>query len=284
MFSLAYVILPFSNVAPDAAIRASLARFQRGGPGDLPAEWISFCDETPELQNTLEANFIFTIMGRGGIRVEGDTNHCWYLDDNKIQQEMHLRKIEKWHVRFSDLMDLETFFNRFGSRLVRHPDTGAYGLWLNALGKWDWWDLGGRFDGRILRDPSQVEGRKVSKISSGPSRGRQILSNLEDILRDALDQHPVAEIDVQNDRNIELAETVLADIKADPERACPGAVVLPPGSFEDHLRWLSDWPELGPLDAFTRLGLTPYASWPEVVEASCQLFRDHWIAGIAYHH
>jgi hypothetical protein len=181
-------------------------------------------------------------------------------------------------------MDLDMFFVRFGRRLVRHPDTGAYGLWLNPLGHWDWWDLGGRFDGCIMRDPNQVEGRKISKISSGPSRGRKILSNLEDILRDSLDQHPVAEIDVRNDRNIELAETVLADIQADPEHACPGALVLPPGSFEDRLRWFSNWPTLGPLEAFTRLGLPTHASWPEVVETSCRLFRDHWIAGVAYHH
>jgi hypothetical protein len=77
---------------------------------------------------------------------------------------------------------------------------------------------------------------------------------------------------------------VLEDIQADPEHACPGALVLPPGWFEDHLRWLGTWPELGPVEAFTELGLASTASWPEVVEASCKLFRDHWIAGIAYHH
>jgi hypothetical protein len=270
MFSLACVILPFSGVSPEVVIQASLARFQRGGQGKVPDEWITFQDETAELQCALEAKFIFTRRESGGLQIGGDSEHDWYIDGDKIQSEMQMRGIEKWHVRFAEVMDLDTFFDRFGSRLVRHPDTGAYGLWLNPFGHWDWWDLGGCFDGRIMRDRSMVDGRKVSKISSGPSRGRRNLSNLEDRLREAreaLDQHPVAEIDVQNDRNIEVALTVLEDIQADPEHACPGALVLPPGSFKDHLRWLGTLPELGPVEAFTELGLASTVSWPEVVEA-----------------
>jgi len=46
MFALGYVILPFSATLPADAIRASLARFQRGQRGDLPESWLSFEDET----------------------------------------------------------------------------------------------------------------------------------------------------------------------------------------------------------------------------------------------
>jgi hypothetical protein len=55
-----------------------------------------------------------------------------------------------WSVCFADTMDLEEFFNRFGRDLKRHPDTGRFGRWMNPLGRWDWWDLGGSFDGQII--------------------------------------------------------------------------------------------------------------------------------------
>jgi hypothetical protein len=45
VFSIAYVILPFSEPPPADAIRVSLARFQRGRRGDLPEGWLIFRDE-----------------------------------------------------------------------------------------------------------------------------------------------------------------------------------------------------------------------------------------------
>ena len=50
MFSLAYVILPFADIVPADAIRASLARFQRGGRGEVPDGWLTFHDETQALR------------------------------------------------------------------------------------------------------------------------------------------------------------------------------------------------------------------------------------------
>jgi len=283
MFALAYVILPFSDVPPAEAIRTSLARFQRGRPGDVPDSWIGFHDETECLRAAHETEFSFVIES-GKFTIVAGVDGCYFIDCERIRHEMELCGLQSWTVRFADEMNLATFFDRFGPEIERHPSNGTYGEWHNVLGRWDWWDLGGRFDGWITRDSSKAEGRRVSAISSGPNRGRKILSNLEDILRDSLDQHPVPEIDVRNDRNIELAETVLADIQADPDHACPGALVLPPGSLEDHLRWLDCWPQIGPSEAFTRLGLAADATWPEVVEAACRLFRDHWVAAVAFHH
>jgi hypothetical protein len=283
MFALAYVILPFSDIPPAEAIRTSLARFQRGRPGDVPDSWIGFHDETKWVQAAHETEFRFVIES-GKFTILAGVDGCYFIDCERIRHEMELRGLQSWTVRFADKMDLATFFDRFGPEIDTHPSNGAYGEWHNVLGRWDWWDLGGRFDGWITRDPSKAEGRRVSAISSGLSRGRKILSNLEDTLRDALDQHPAPEIDVRNDRNIELAETILADIQADPEHACPGALVLPPGSLEDHLRWLDCWPQVGPVEAFTRLGIAADATWPEVVEGACRLFRDHWVAGVAFHY
>ena len=77
MFSLAYVILPFSDVAPAEAIRASLAPFRRGGKGDVPDEWLAFHDETDDVRALYRTEFTFTREEGRGTRIEGEPH--WYL-------------------------------------------------------------------------------------------------------------------------------------------------------------------------------------------------------------
>jgi hypothetical protein len=89
---------------------------------------------------------------------------------------------------------------------------------------------------------------------------------------------------VQTDQNIELVATLLEDARADRENACPGTLVLPPGTLEDRLRWLDTWPDLEPHAAFAWLGLSSEASWEDIVRAVYARFADHWAARVAYHH
>ena len=283
MFSLAYVILPFADIAPADAIRASLASFQRGGRGEVPDDWLAFHDETEALRRAHEAQFTFIDQGKGGLQIGGDHEACWQLDTSTVRDEMRRRGLQGWSVRFADAMDLDAFFDLFSHRLERHPATSGYGRWLNPLGRWDWWDLGGRFDGHIIGDPSRDAGRSVSQVSSGASRGRLVLANIQDQVGAALGQEPPAAVDVCSDRNVELAATLLTDARAGREQAYPGALVLPPGAVDDHSRWLGTWPELGPAKAFAWFGLASDASWPAVAEAAYARFGDHWVAGVAYH-
>jgi len=283
VFSIAYVILPLSGTAPAEAIRTSLAPFQRGGRGDVPDDWLAFDDETAALRQAHEASFTFTDKGAGGLGIEGDHQACWHLDTSEVRDEMRRRGTQSWSVRFADTMDLEAFHAGFARRLERHPGTGGYGRWLNPLGRWDWWDLGGRFDGRIIGEPARGAGRGAAQVSSGESRGRTVLANIATLLEEALGQPPAAELDVRSDRNIELVATLLTDAQAGRGHAYPSTLVLPPGAAEDRLRWLDTWPHPGPADAFTHLGLPPDAGWPAVVEAAYARFTDHWAAGVAYH-
>lgn len=293
MFALAYVILPFSGTPPEEAIRASLAPFQRGGRGDLPDAWLAFRDETDGLLEAHEARFTFTIQDGGGMRIEG--GHTWYLDTARVREAMRRLGSRTWTVRFADTMDLDTFHDRFGRELERHPNTGAFGRWVNPLGRWDWWDLGGRFDGCILGEHRQGNGRRAAKVSSGASPGRTILTNIEDRLAEALGQPAPDALDVRADQNIELVATLSDDALADRGNAYPSALVLPPGAFEDRLRWLDSWwsagssagsspgPSPGPREAFAALGLASDAGWEAVVRAVYRHFEDHWAAGVAYH-
>lgn len=284
MFSVAYVILSFSETPPADAIRASLARFQRGRRGDLPESWLTFHDLTEELRRAYEAHYIFTERDDGGLRVEGNTDSSWFVDTMNVRAEMRLNSLRQWRVRFADTMDLNEFHQRFGGRLERHPDTGAFGQWLNPLGRWDWWDLGGRFDGHIVGDRRSEAGRSAAQISSGPSRGRSIVANIENVLAEAFGQEPIPTLDVRTDQNVELVATLLEDARAGRENAYPGSVVLPPGAIEDSLRWLRKWPEIGPDEAIAWLGLPLEAGWAAIVTEVYARFEDHWAAAVAYHH
>ena len=285
MFGFAHVILPFDNADPAGAIRASLARFQRGGPGDLPHTWLAFVDESEYLHMTHEAWLTLTLLDKGGLQIEGHDAAYLCLDARKVTAEMRRLELRHWRVRFADTADLRTFHERFASGIPRDPATGRYGRWLNPLGRWDWWDLGGRFDGWIIGEPDRGQGRPASRISSGDSVGRKVLANLQDALGGALGQGAPVAFDVRSDRNIELAATLLADLRASTgaARIPSGAVVLPPGSAEDACRWVADWPSLGPAAALTDLGLDPGASLRAVLEAAYARFEDHWVAGVAYH-
>ncbi len=283
MFSLAYVILPVSDTPPAEAVRASLARFQRGGRGDLPERWLAFHDETHELRQAHEADFTVIALETGGMQIEGGAD-TFHLDMRKVQDEMKRLGLRRWRVRFADEMDLEAFLDRFGKRLERHPDTGSFGRWLNPLGEWDWWDLGGRFDGWIVDDQQIREGRGVAEVSSGANRGRSLLANIENVLNGALGQEPPPLLEVQNDRNIEMVATLLADAREGRANAYPSALVLPPGAVEDGLRWLKTWPEMGPRETFAWLGAAPEATWEEIARAAYARFEDHWAAGVAFHH
>ena len=117
MFSLAYVILPFSDTPLADAIRASLARFQRGLRGDIPDEWLAFADETDALRQAHETRFTFTDKGKHGLQVEGGHGVFWYVDTNKVRDEMRRHGRDSWDVRFADFMDLDTFVDHYGCDL-----------------------------------------------------------------------------------------------------------------------------------------------------------------------
>lgn len=281
MFGIVHVLLPISDRSPAEAIRASLVPFQRGGRGDLPEEWLTFHDETEHTRALHGARWVFTEEGEGGLRVEGGDS--WYLDFRAIRAEMARCGLRRWAVRFCDVEpDLAAFVGRYVRELERHPVTGGHGRWLNPLGRWDRWDLGGRFDGRIAGERRR-HGRTAGKVSSGPSRGRDVLANVQGALERALGSETPAELDARADDNVEMVSRLLDDALAGRDHAFPSAVLLPPGSVEDRLRWLGSWPEVGPVGALAFLGVPVMASWPEAVAAAYERFADHWAAGVAYH-
>lgn len=279
MFSLAYVILPFVETSPADAIRASLARFERGGRGDVPDAWLRFHDETAHIEDLYRARLVFTKSQ--GLRIEGGDS--LYLDKATVLAEMDRRGLERWAVVFADIEPtIADFARRYVRYLEQHPVTGGFGQWLNPLGRWDWWDLGGRYNG-VITQTSEAGTSTSCEISSGPSRGRDVLVGLELAVDAALEQPPREEVDIRTDSNVELVDRLRDDLQADKAARLPGALVLPPGSIDDELRWIANWPDVEPSAALTFLGLSVDAEWRDVVRAVYDRFAGHWAAGVAFH-
>lgn len=280
MFGLASVILPFSDERPAEAIVRSLARFQRGGRGTISEEWLSFHDETAELREMYHRTYNFTLDR--GLRIDGARD--WYLNSQAVIAAMRKRGRDKWTVRFADI---EPGFGAFVEKYVsikceRHPVTGGLGRWLNGLGQWDWWELGGRFNGTITGNERDAVILRPA-ISSGYSEGRAAFEKLAGALADALGEDPPEQIDIASDDNIELVES-LADAAAQGlAHAIPGALVLPPGSADDAGRWLDAWPELYAQAWPERAEFKPQKRWKETVTETYDRFPGHCAAAVAYH-
>jgi hypothetical protein len=171
--------------------------------------------------------------------------------------------------------DFDAFVRGFTDYQGCDPATGRYGRWLNPIGMWDWWDLGGRFNGFITgeRRPTAAD----STISSGPSRGRLILDNLAQALGAAADHTEAAAIEA----NVELIET----LKHRPsDHALPTAIVLPLGCCTDADRWFDriEWHEISPGTRLA-LGTSADADFGQIARAAYDRFSAHAAAGVAYH-
>lgn len=208
----------------------------------------------------------------------------WLFQCDALVEHLAAAGVDQWTGRIDEVFpDFDCFAQRCCAHSEFEPSLGRYGRWLNGLVQWDWWDFGGGFNGRITGQV-RMPGAARAAVSSGPSALRDALRNIVDCLQKALDQEPPPSFDVRADENVELVATLLADLRAGRPHATPSALVLPPGSVPDAMRWIDSWPHLSPQNAPEALGLAPDATFPDILEAAYARFHDHWAAAIAYHH
>lgn len=280
MFGLAYVILPFSPEAPAEAIRGSLARFKMGRRGDVPDSWLTFHDETAKLRECYERTYSFT---RGqGLLTDGELEK--HLSVNAIVGAMEDRGRQNWTVRFADIEpDFSAFVQTYGAlKFEYHPVTGSFGRWLNGLGRWDWWELGGCYNGQITGHKREPIGGRAT-IDSGYSAWRESFEKLASALAGTLNNDPLLAVDIATDDNIELVSTLSVALAERLSHAFPAALVLPPGSVEDEERWLDIWPNLYALAWPDDRKEERQQAWDEILRLNYERFHDHWAAAVAYH-
>ncbi|AQS86669.1 hypothetical protein AA101099_2488 [Neoasaia chiangmaiensis NBRC 101099] len=115
-------------------VEDQLAPFQENNMGDCPPEYLSFCD-------------------------------C------------HDECVERWKdadqngVPFRERFRTFDLFVREFFGYVRNHDTGRYGYFHNPDAKWDWYEIGGRWSGRLMIRQEAADGYQPVR----PSRDGRLL-------------------------------------------------------------------------------------------------------------
>ena len=279
MYGIAYVILPMEIASLQPALDESLAPFRRGGLGEFPREQLAFDDVTGQLRKLHGEPIALKVEDARVVVRNGDTAMAADLDFDALREFMQIVGAQRWSGRLADIEpDFDAFVRRFTTWNERDPVTGGYGRWLNPLGRWDWWDLGGRFDGHIVGDRRPEAGQR-SIVSSGPSRGRELIGRL---IRAFGAKSSEVEADIT--ANVDLVSALLEAARRGEERAFPIAIVLPVGACAPEFRWFDalGWRPIPP-ETKTLL-LAPHdASFKETAMAAYERFANMAVAAIAYH-
>lgn len=278
MYGIAYVIIPTEFASLQGVLDEALAPFRRGGVGDLPHEPLAFDDVTEELRRLHRLPVTLTLED-GRVVLQTRALDIGDFDFVALHAFLVATDATSWTGRLSDVEpDFDAFVLRFTTWKTRDAQADGYGTWLNPLGRWDWWELGGRFDGLVSGQRRTGTGSE-SMISSGPSGGRDLLGG---VVR-ALGGKP-SEIEAEIAANIDIVSALLEAARRGEEHAFPTAVVLPVDACESAFRWFD---ALGwrPIPAETKafLSVPADASFKKVATAAYQCHAHMAVAGIAYH-
>jgi len=275
MYGLAYVLLPRTFTSLQAELDRTLAPFKRGGEEEFPREKLAFDDATGPLTRLHGATVAFNRDGSLSLR-DGDPTPSYDLRLSSLAEHLAACRLDTFEGKLAEIEpDFDRFVRSFTDYQHRDPQTGRYGRWLNPIGYWDWWELGGRFSGVITgeRRPAGAE----QGISSGPSAGRAVLGKVVEALGGRTrDEEATIEA------NIELVETLkLADER---QTGLPTAIVLPLGCYADVDRWFDriGWHEIRP-GTRAVLGAPADAGFQQLAHAAYERFSDIAAAGVAYH-
>jgi len=178
MYGVAYVIIPLEFASLQAALDEALSPFRRGGVDQFPREKLAFDDATDELRRLHVAGLSMTHENGLSLRWEGSTPLDDFAFDFDALRDLVRSHGSTWSGRLADVEpDFHAFVRRFSRWKERDLESGGYGQWLNPLGRWDWWELGGRFDGVVSGERRSGAGSE-SMISSGPNKGRDLLGGV----------------------------------------------------------------------------------------------------------
>jgi hypothetical protein len=278
MYGLAYVLVPSRFVSLQSELDQTLARFRRGGEDLFPRAKLTFDDATDSLRRLHRRKFQYNPDGSVRWLDSDAAASSFDLRLLKLSEHMAACRLSEFEGTFAELEpDFDAFVRRFTDFDHRDPDTSRYGRWLNPVGHWDWWELGGRFNGAITCDRRPAGAEQI--ISSGPNRGRAILGNVVAALGGrAADEK--AEIEA----NVELVASLKLAADRNDNHSLPTAVVLPMGCCTDEDRWFDrvEWHEVRPgTRAF--LDVPAEADFPRLVRAAYDQFSELAAAGVAYH-
>ena len=176
MYGLAYVFIPQEFASLQSELDQTLAPFKRGGEDVFPRDKLAFDDATEALARLHRCRFRYNADGSFSL-LDGDADLSFHLRFSTLAEHLAACRLDIFEGTFAEIdPDFDAFVRRFTDCDRRDTPPPRYGRWLNPIGYWDWWELGGRFNGAITGEPRPAG--TAQSISSGPSSGRAILENV----------------------------------------------------------------------------------------------------------
>jgi hypothetical protein len=275
VYGIAYVIVPTKFASLQRVLDEALAPFRRGGPDEFPREKLAFDDVTDEIRK-FQRQTIVLRSEEGQVVLQSEDLPAGAWDFEGLGQFLKSTGGPTWSGRLTDVEpDIDHFARRFTTWKARDALSGGYGEWLNPLGRWDWWELGGRFDGPVSGRKRSGAGSE-SMISSGPNRGRDLLGGVMRALTG-----DVPEVEAEIAANIDLVSSLLEAAQRGEDHAYPTVVVLPFGACPDAVRWFDalGWRPI-PTETKALLSVPDDASFNEAATAAWERHAD---MAVAYH-
>jgi hypothetical protein len=277
MYGLVYVLVPSRFASLQSELDRTLAPFRRGGDDTFPRAKLAFDDATDTLARLHRSKFRYNSDGSLSW-LDSDAALSFDLRLSRLSEHMAACRLDEFEGTFAEIEpDFDAFVRRFTDFARRDPATSRYGRWLNPIGYWDWWELGGRFNGAITGDRRPA--RADQAICSGPSSGRAILGNVAD----ALGAHPAGK-EAEIEANVELVGSLKLAADRNDDHSLPTALVLPMSCCADEDRWLDrvGWHEIRP-GTRACLGVAADADFRRLVRTAYERFSELVAAAVAYH-
>jgi hypothetical protein len=145
-----------------------LAPYQENNTGNCPKEYLRFYDVEEEYRKEYENNSVEMVKMPDGrllypwdkeFRVKGQFGYG--SNTHKVPENY-----ERIQVKFKDkYSDFDTFMKDWAGYENKDPETGKYGYWENPNAKWDWYQIGGRWQGMLLvKDTAKADIGEVSLV------------------------------------------------------------------------------------------------------------------------
>jgi hypothetical protein len=277
MYGLAYVLVPSRFASLQSELDRTLAPFRRGGDDTFPRAKLAFDDATDTLARLHRSKFRYNSDGSLSW-LDSDAALSFDLRLSRLSEHMAACRLDEFEGTFAEIEpDFDAFVRRFTDFARLDPATSRYGRWLNPIGYWDWWELGGRFNGAITGDRRPAGADQA--ICSGPNSGRAILGNVADALGGR-----AAREEAEIEANVELVESLKLAADRNDDYCLPTALVLPMGCCADEDRWF-DRVERHEVRPGTRacLSVSADADFRRLVRVAYERFSELAAAGVAYH-
>jgi hypothetical protein len=277
MYGLAYVLIPSRFASLQSELDRTLAPFRRGGDDTFPRAKLAFDDATDTLARLHRSKFRYNSDGSLSW-LDSDAPLSFDLRLSRLSEHMAACRLDEFEGTFAEIEpDFDAFVRRFTDFARRDPARSRYGRWLNPIGYWDWWELGGRFNGAITGDRRPAGADQA--ICSGSNSGRAILGNVAN----ALGGRAAGE-EAEIEANVELVESLKLAADRNDDYCLPTALVLPMGCCADEDRWFDrvEWHEVRP-GTRACLSVSADADFRCLVRAAYERFSELAAAGVAYH-